>query len=137
MKVSDAMSRSVRIASPNHSIRVAALAMADADIGVLPVGDGDRLVGMITDRDIAVRAVAAGMSPDTPVREVMSTEVCYCFDDQDLEEVADNMGEIKVRRLPVVNRDKRIVGFVALSNIAQSNSESAREALLAGVATPH
>jgi CBS domain-containing protein len=93
--------------------------MADIDAGAVPVGENDRLVGMITDRDIAVRAVAQGKGPDAKVREVMSEEVQYCFEDEDLDEVARNMGEIQVHRLPVVNRDKRLVGIVSLGDIAR------------------
>jgi len=92
--------------------------MAELDAGALPVQDDDRLVGMITDRDIVVRAVAQGKSPDTPVRDVMSREVLYCFDDQEIKDIARNMGEVKVRRLPVVNRDKRLVGIVSLGDLA-------------------
>ena len=101
MKISKCMTRDVQLASPTQSIRDAAKMMADIDAGSLPVGQDNRLVGMITDRDIAVRAVAEGKSPDTPVREVMSQEVLYCFDDQDLEDIAQNMSDVKVRRLPV------------------------------------
>jgi CBS domain-containing protein len=119
MKVRDAMSRDVCIASPGQTIRQAAAMMAEIDAGILPVGDNDRLVGMITDRDIAIRAVAEGKSPDTPVAEVMSREVLYCFDDQDLDDVASNMGDVQVRRLPVVNRDKRLVGIISLGDVAR------------------
>jgi CBS domain-containing protein len=120
MRVSEAMTRDVRVASPGQSIRDVAKIMAEIDAGSVPVGENDRLVGMITDRDIAIRAVAAGKGPDTPVRDVMSKEVKYCYDDEDLEHVAKNMGDIKVRRLPVVNRDKRLVGIVSLADIAQN-----------------
>ena len=120
MRVSEAMTRDVRVANPGQSIREVARMMDEIDAGALPVGEDDRLVGMITDRDIAVRAVAQGKGPDTPVREVMSREVKYCYDDEDLEHVAENMGELQVRRLPVVNRDKRLVGIVALGDIARS-----------------
>ena len=89
MRIQEAMTRQVHIANPNQSIGDAACMMAVADAGALPVGDGDRLVGMITDRDIAIRAVAEGKGPDTPVRDVMSPEVCYCFEDQEIDEVAD------------------------------------------------
>src|SRR6185295_6957678 len=85
MKVCDCMSRDVQVASPNQSIREAAQMMARIDSGVLPVGDNDRLVGVITDRDIAIRAVAEGKSPTTRIGDVMSHEVLYCFDDQELE----------------------------------------------------
>src|SRR6059058_6242007 len=98
MRVSDAMTREVRVASPSQSIREVAKIMAEIDAGSMPVGDNDRLLGMITDRDIAIRAVAQGKGPDTPVREVMSTEkVLYCYDDEDLAHVAANMGEQQVR----------------------------------------
>jgi CBS domain-containing protein len=118
MRVSEAMSRDVRIANPSQRISEAAKAMTEIDAGILPVGENDRLVGMITDRDIAVRAVAGGKGPDTPVREVMTTEVKYCFEDEDLVHVSKNMAELQLRRLPVVNRDKRLVGILALADIA-------------------
>ena len=120
MRVSEAMTRDVRVANPGQSIREVAKMMDEIDAGALPVGENDRLVGMITDRDIAVRAVAKGKGPDTPVRDVMSREVKYCYEDEDLEHVAENMGELQVRRLPVVSRDKRLVGIVALGDIARS-----------------
>ena len=130
MKVSDAMTPEVRMIKPEDSIQEAARLMADIDVGALPVSDDDRLLGMVTDRDIAVRAVAHGKSPDTKVREVMSWEVMYCFEDQDLEDVALNMGDIKVRRLPVVNREKRLVGIISLADIALSaDAQEAGEAL--------
>jgi len=120
MKVSEMMSRNVLVASSTQSIRDAAKMMAKIDAGVLPVGENDRLVGMITDRDIAIRAVAEGKAPTTKVRDVMSDEVLYCFDDQDFGEVARNMGELKVRRLPVVNRAKRLVGIISLGDLARN-----------------
>jgi CBS domain-containing protein len=120
MKVSDVMSRDVQLASPTESIRNAAKIMAKIDAGVLPVGEKDRLVGIITDRDIAIRAVAEGKAPTTKVRDIMSEEVLYCFDDQDLDEVAKNMSEMKIRRLPVVNRDKRLVGIISLGDLARN-----------------
>jgi len=120
MKVKDAMSRDVQVASPTQSIRDAAKIMAKIDSGVLPVGENDRLVGMITDRDIAIRAVAEGKAPTTKVRDIMSDEVLYCFDDQDLDEVAQNMSNTKVRRLPVVNREKRLVGIISLGDVARN-----------------
>ena len=120
MKVREAMTRDVRLVKPDQPIREAAKLMGELDIGALPVEENDRLVGMITDRDIAIRAVAQGKGPDTPVRDVMSREVKYCYEDEDLEHVAENMGDLQVRRLPVVNRDKRLVGIVALGDIARS-----------------
>ena len=136
MRVSEAMTREVRVASPGQSIRDVAKIMAEIDAGVLPVGDNDRLVGIITDRDIAIRAVAQGKGPDTPVREVMSTEkVLYCYEDEDLAHVAQNMGEQQVRRLPVVNREKRLVGIVSLGDMVQTEARTANKAVK-GVTKP-
>jgi CBS domain-containing protein len=117
MKVSEAMTRDVRVANPNETIRDAARIMAEIEAGALPVGENDRLIGVITDRDIAVRAVAEGKAPTTKIRDVMSHEVLYCYDDQDVDDVAKNMGDVQVRRLPVVNRDKRLVGIISLGDV--------------------
>ena len=136
MRVSEAMTREVRVATPGQSIRDVAKVMAEIDAGAMPVGENDRLIGMITDRDIAIRGVAQGKGPDTPVREVMSdSKVLYCFEDDDLNDVAKNMGSEQVRRLPVVNKDKRLVGIVSLGNIAQRESKSAGKAVK-GVSKP-
>jgi CBS domain-containing protein len=130
------MSRNVKVARPSNTICDAARAMAKIDAGVLPVGDEDRLVGMITDRDIAVRAVALGKGPDTPVSNVMSREVKYCFEDEDLEHVARNMADIQVRRLPVVDRDKRLVGIIALGDIATREDARTSGEAIKGVSEP-
>jgi CBS domain-containing protein len=124
MRVSEAMTRDVRICTPGQSIRDVAKVMADIDAGAVPVGENDRLIGMVTDRDIAIRGVAQGKGPDTPVREVMSADVKYCYEDEDLDHVAENMGDIKVRRLPVVNREKRLVGIVAVGEIARKEEQA-------------
>lgn len=122
MKVSEVMSRKVEIASPSDSIQRAAQMMGRIDAGILPVGDGDRLVGMITDRDIAVRAVGEGRNPtDTSVNEIMTREVKYCFEDDEVSKVADNMAELQVRRLPVLSRDKRLTGIISLADIAREH----------------
>jgi CBS domain-containing protein len=120
MKVHEAMTRDVQVADPDQTLRQAARLMAAYDIGALPVGRDNRLVGMLTDRDIAVRAVAEGRGPETKIGEVMSQEVMYCFEDEELDHVVDNMGSIQVRRLPVVDRDKRLVGIVSIGDIAAS-----------------
>jgi CBS domain-containing protein len=131
MQVSELMTRTVRVTSPDQSIREAAQLMAELDTGVLPVGDNDRLVGMITDRDIALRAVAQGRNPDTHVREVMTGDVKYCFEDEDVDAVSDNMSEQQIRRLVVLNRDKRLVGIISLGDIAtgRGTQDEAGEAL--------
>jgi CBS domain-containing protein len=122
MKVSEVMSRQVEIVSPGDSMQCAAQMMARIDAGALPVGDGDRLVGMITDRDIAIRGVGAGRNPaDTPVNELMTREVKYCFEDDEVSKVAQNMAELQVRRLPVLNRDKRLIGIISLGDIARDH----------------
>jgi len=129
MKVSEAMSRDVKVCTPGSSIRDCAKMMEACDAGAMPVGENDRLIGMITDRDIAIRAVAQGKGPDTPVREVMSSEkVLYCYDDEELDHVAKNMSEHQVRRLPVVNREKRLVGIVSFGDVAQKETRSAGKA---------
>src|SRR5438128_2505221 len=120
MKVSEAMTRDVRVANPDETIRQAAKTMATLDAGVLPVGENDHLIGMITDRDIAIRGIAQGKGPKAKVRDVMTEDVKYCFDDQEVEEVTRNMADIQVRRLPVLNRDKRLVGILSLGDIAIS-----------------
>lgn len=137
MKVQDTMTPDVFIAETGQPIRVAAQMMAKLDCGILPVGQGDRLVGMISDRDIAVRAVADGMGPDALVDDVMSTDVCYCFEDQDLAEVCANMAEQKIRRLPVLNRDKRLVGIISLGDIACTDGKDDQSAeALSGISEP-
>lgn len=129
MNIADVMSRNVTMVSPDASLVVAAEAMAERDAGALPVGEGDQLVGMITDRDIAIRGVASGKPVERMlVREAMTPQVLYCFDDQTCDEVANNMAELQVRRLPVVNRDKRLVGVVSLGDFARNEPEAAKTA---------
>ncbi len=136
MRVAEAMTRDVRLIEPNQTIRDAARLMAEMDAGIMPVREGDRLVGMITDRDIAVRAVAQGRGPDTPVREVMTDEVKYCFEDDDTNDVARNMADIQVRRLPVLTRDKRLVGILSLGDLAVSDQTAKVGAAVAGISQP-
>ena len=133
MKVAQAMSRDVRVANPNQSICEVACTMAEIDAGAIPVGEDDRLVGMITDRDIALRAVAAGKGPDTPVRDVMTHDVKYCFEDEDLNHVAKNMAEQRVRRLPVMNRDKRLVGILSIGDVALKQGKKAAGEAISGI----
>ena len=130
MKVREVMSKDVLVASPDDTIEKAATLMAQVDCGVLPVGENDRLVGMVTDRDITLRAVAKGQPPDRcKVRDVMSSGIKYVFDDQTTNAAAKSMSDQQVRRLPVLNRQKRLVGIVSLGDLAWRHSDSAAQAL--------
>jgi CBS domain-containing protein len=126
MKVSDAMSRDVQVTSPTQSIRNAARSWPRSMPGSCRSARTIGLIGIITDRDIAIRAVAEGKAPTTKVRDIMSDEVLYCFEDQDLDEVARNMSIMKIRRLPVVNRDKRLVGIISFGDLAERGPEHGR-----------
>ena len=122
-KLKDLMSRDVKVISPDMSIRDAARQMRDGDFGMLPVGENDRMIGTISDRDIAIRAVADGKDTGTKVRDVMSEGIAWAFEDDSVEEAAKIMSKRQVRRLPVVDRDKRLVGIVALGDFAVESSE--------------
>jgi CBS domain-containing protein len=124
MKVRDAMTPDVQLCTPDDTLRDAAEAMAALGVGLLPVTDNERLVGMVSDRDIAIRGVGMGRGPDSRVADVMTSDVKYCFEDQDLTEITRNMGEIQVRRLPVLDRHKRLVGIIALGDIAQRTASN-------------
>jgi len=119
----DVMSRDVRVIGPEMTIREAAQTMGECDFGMMPVGEDDRMIGAISDRDIAIRAVAEGKGPATKVREIMSTGVWWAYDDDTVEEAAKLMSQHQVRRLPVVDHDKRLVGIVALGDFAVDKSE--------------
>jgi CBS domain-containing protein len=126
VQISEAMTRDVGIAGPDDTVRAAAKLMAELGVGVLPVGEGGRLVGMVTDRDIAVRAVAGDLDPDrATLREVMSPEAPYCFEDEAVEEVARRMGGSAARRLPVLSRDERLVGVVSLGDLSTAGDRAA------------
>jgi CBS domain-containing protein len=130
MQVSEVMTRKVTIASPSDSLRRAAELMEGIDAGVLLVGENDRLVGMLTDRDITLRAVATGLLPEEcTVGEVMSPQVLYVYEDQTVEDAARNMSDLKIRRLPVLNRQKRLVGVVSLGDLALKKESTAAKAL--------
>jgi CBS domain-containing protein len=137
MKVADCMTRDVQTVTADQPIREAAQFMLRADAGSMPVCDGDRIVGMVTDRDIAVRAVALGRGPDTPVREAMTDHVDCCFDDDDVEEVAMKMSDAQVRRFPVLSRDdNRLVGIVSLGDLSRSEQSQAAGIALDGITDP-
>src|SRR5258708_18291929 len=130
MQVREVMNRNVLVASPDDTIEKAATLMAQVNCGALPVAENDRLVGMITDRDIALRAVAKGNPPDhCPVREAMSRGVKYVFEDETTQVAADSMSGLQVRRLPVLNRQKRLVGIVSLGDLALKSNGPAGNAL--------
>lgn len=136
MKVSDIMTRDVRLVDPNQTVCDAAKKMAEVDVGLLPVGENDRLVGMISDRDIALRGIAAGKGPDATVREIMTRDVKYCYDDQDVEDVAHNMAEQQLRRLPVLDHSKRLVGIVSLADLAMDRDAALCGTALRGISQP-
>ena len=137
MKIADCMSRDVQTVTPDQPIREAAQFMLSADAGSMPVLEGDRLIGMVTDRDIAVRAVAEGRGPDTPVREAMSEQILVCYEDEDIEEVAMKMSDAQVRRFPVLSRDdERLVGIVSLGDLSRSEQGEAAQIALDGITDP-
>ena len=133
MQIKEVMTRNVLLTSPDQTICDAAKLMAKCDAGALPVREGDKLVGVITDRDIAIRAVAEHCSADTPVRDVMTAQVLYCFEDEDTEHVARNMGENQVRRLPVLDRDKRLVGIVSIGDLSHGVQPRVTGEAIAGI----
>ena len=137
MKIAEVMTPNPELVTPEQPIQEAARRMLDADTGALPVGDGERLLGMVTDRDITVRAVAEGRGPDTPVREVMTDKLLFAWDDQDVDEVAIQMSDAQVRRMPVLSRqEERLVGIVSIGDLVQSNAGEAAGVALAGVSDP-
>jgi len=114
------MSKNVTLVSPDTTLQEAAKKMASIDSGFLPIGKDDKLQGTITDRDIVIKSVAKGSDPKTAkVQEAMTKDLIYCFEDQDINEVKKTMGEKQIRRMPVLNRDKRLVGVVALADLTK------------------
>lgn len=122
-QLKDLMSRDVKVVSPDMNIKDAARKMRDGDFGMMPVGEDDRMIGTLSDRDIAIRAVAEGMDVNTKVRDVMSEGIAWAYEDDSVEHAAKIMSERQVRRLPVVDRDKRLVGIVALGDFAVESSD--------------
>ena len=129
MKVSEFMTPAVAMVAPNDPIVLAAQKMERRDCGALPVASEDRLVGMITDRDIAIRGIGTKRGPDTPVSEVMTTEVMYCYEDAPVEDALDSMADQQVRRMPVLDRDKTLVGILTLSDAAKAMTHTSGAAL--------
>ena len=122
-QLKELMSSDVQVISPDMSIKEAAIKMRDGDFGMMPVGEDDRMIGTLSDRDIVIRAVADGLDADTKVRDVMSEGVAWAYEDDSVENAAKIMSEWQVRRLPVVDRDKRLVGIVALGDFAVESSD--------------
>ena len=137
MKVSEIMTREVETVTPDTTLQEAAKLMARVDAGALPILENDRWSGIITDRDIAVRAVGEGRDPNTTkVRDIMSGQVKHVAEDDNVEEVADLMAELQVRRLPVVNRERRVVGIVSLGDIAREKKPHTAGEALQGISRP-
>ena len=136
MKISEVMTREVTTVGPETTVQQAAGFMLSEDAGSLPVRDGNRLVGMITDRDIAVRGVAKGHGPDTPVRELMTEEVICVHQDDDVDEVATKMSAAQVRRLPVVDDSEQLCGIVSLGDLARETDDKTAEQALEAVSQP-
>jgi CBS domain-containing protein len=130
MQVKEVMTPRVTFVAPDAQIMEVASRMRDEDIGSVPVAENDRLVGMVTDRDIVIRGLANnGDARNMRARDVMSPKILYCTEDQSIEEVLRNMGEQQVRRLPVVDRDKRLVGVVSLGDLSRAAERKAGGAL--------
>jgi len=137
MKISEVMTPEVAVVGPDDSMQEAAILMDRLDTGVLPVGDGDAVIGIVTDRDIVIRGVAAGKDLGTGVRDLMTAEVEHCFADDEVEQVARLMAERQVRRLPVLDRERRLVGIVSLGDLAVEAGESdAAARALRGISQP-
>jgi len=136
MKISDVMTSEVQTVRPDQPVQDAANFMLSADAGSIPVTEGERLIGMITDRDIAVRGIAKGYGPDTPVRDLMTDDLIVVRVDDDIEEAATKMSEAQVRRLPVIDSDERLCGIVSLADLSrETDSETASQAL-EGISQP-
>lgn len=136
MTISDIMTRDVQVVRAETTIREAAETMAKSDVGALPVCDGDKLLGMVTDRDIVVRGLAKGLSANDTVSRVMTQGVEYCFEDDELTEVEDKMATNQIRRIAVVNRDKKLVGILSLGDVAREARPSEAGDVLEEVSQP-
>jgi CBS domain-containing protein len=136
MKISEVMTRDVKTVRPDQTAKEAAKFMLNEDAGSMPVSDGDQLIGMITDRDIAVRGVAKGHGPDTPVRELMTDEIICAREDDDIEEVATKMSRAQVRRIPVVDASNKLCGIVSLGDLSREADTETADQALQGVSAP-
>ena len=136
MKVHQVMTREVQTVSPDQRAQDAASFMLSADTGSIPVTEGDKLIGMITDRDIAVRGIAKGHGPETLVRDLMSSDVVCARHDDDVEEAATRMSEAQVRRLPVIDEQEKLCGIVSLGDLSRETDNGTAGQALQGVSQP-
>jgi CBS domain-containing protein len=136
MKIREVMTRDVKTVRPDQTAKEAATFMLNEDAGSMPVSDGDRIVGMVTDRDIAVRGVAQGYGPDTPISQIMTEDVVSAREDDDVEEIATKMSRAQVRRIPVLDSNDRLCGIVSLGDLSREADEDCAEQALQGVSAP-
>jgi CBS domain-containing protein len=128
-KISEVMTTDVKVVRPDEPIQTAARQMADLDVGAIPVCDGKRLQGMVTDRDITIRAVAQGLGGDTKVSEVMTRDIVWCEEDETTQDVLDRMADAQIRRIPVIDKDRNLIGIVALGDLALEDEDNVDETL--------
>ena len=133
MNIRDLMTSDLQTVSPGDTVQQAAGFMLSADTGSIPVCDGDRIVGMITDRDIAVRGIGKGFGPDCTVAELMSKDIVCARDTDDVHAIAQQMSDKQVRRMPVVDAEDRLVGMVCLGDLSRQSQDSAAKTALDGV----
>ena len=136
MRISEVMTERVRYVDPDAPLTKIAAEMRDNDFGAVPVAEEERLIGMVTDRDIVVRGIAQGLDLNATARQVMSANVLYCFEDDSIEDVLKNMGANQVRRLPVINRAKRLVGVVSLGDLSKAAGQSPAGGALKKISQP-
>jgi CBS domain-containing protein len=128
--ISELMTRDVRIVSPDTTLQQAAQLLQELDIGSLPVCNGQRLLGMVTDRDITIRGTAAGLPPQsTPVKDVMTESIAYCLESDSVDDVMRKMGERQLRRMPVIDGERNLVGIVALGDLATNRARNTDKVL--------
>jgi len=138
MKVKEIMTENAKVIQPGTTIKEAAGIMRDMDVGVLPIADGDNISGILTDRDIVIRAVAEGKDPsEVKAGETASNDITWCYEDEDVEEVSGKMKKHKIRRLPVVDREEKLVGIVSLGDLAVQSSEEMAGETLEEISTPN
>jgi CBS domain-containing protein len=138
MKVKQAMHEAVHWVNPSASIKELAKLMLEHDIGAIPIGENDRLVGMVTDRDIVCRCVAAGLDmSQTAARDVMSRGIVYCRDEEEVDDAARIMETKKIRRLPVINKDKRMVGMLSIGDVCHAGSRELTGEVMQAVSAHH